>query len=68
MDDMDERGEVGRSEGLCSPLFPGDSESSLRPKTWMVPLSLDAANHRALDEKARLCISALSVPLLTCVQ
>ena len=34
--------------------------------TWIVPLSLDTAKYCKLFEKAKLYISALSAPLLTC--
>lgn len=40
-------------------------ESTLRLNTWTVPFSLETANHCALEENARLYISALSAPLLT---
>lgn len=45
--------------------FPSVPESAFKLKTWTVPLSLETANHWAVEEKARLCISALSAPLLT---
>lgn len=45
--------------------LPKDPESTFRLKTWTVPLSLETASHWAVEEKARLCISALSAPLLT---
>lgn len=35
-------------------------------KTWMVPLSLEAANHLESGEKAKQWMSALSKPLLSC--
>lgn len=31
-----------------------DPESTLRLKTWTVPLSLETASHCAVEEKARL--------------
>ena len=68
---MKERDEMadelgGLVDGLRDLSFPKDPESTFRLKTWTVPLSLETASHWALEEKARLCISALSAPLLTC--
>ena len=34
--------------------IPNDAESTLRLKTWTVPLSLERASHCAVEEKARL--------------
>lgn len=51
----------------CNLLVPGDPESTLRPKTCTVPLSLEAASHCAFEENAKLYISALSAPLLICI-
>lgn len=68
---MKERDEVGDvatpgSAALLGLSFLGDPELTLRLKTWTVPLSLETASHCAFEEKARLYISALSAPLLTC--
>lgn len=38
---------------------------TLKLNIWTVPLSLDAANHWTLGDRAILLISALSTPLLT---
>jgi hypothetical protein len=34
--------------------FPADAELTLRLKTWTVPLSLETANHWAVEENAKL--------------
>lgn len=34
--------------------IPKDPESTLRLKTWTVPLSLETASHCAVEENARL--------------
>lgn len=39
---------------LCVLSMPIDPESTFRLKTWTVPLSLETANHWAVEEKARL--------------
>ena len=45
--------------------FPVNPKLTLRLNTWTVPLSLETANHCMFSEKAKLCISARSAPLLT---
>lgn len=55
------------ADALPEASLPVDPELTLRPKTWTVPLSLETASHCAVDEKAKLWISALSAPLLTCI-
>ena len=65
-----------RDEPACAPTAPLSEvggtfsfawapELTFKPKTWIVPLSLETANHWAVVEKAKLYISALSAPLLT---
>jgi hypothetical protein len=49
----------------CDFSFSGTLELTLRPKTWTVPLSLETAYHRAVEENAKLNISAAFAPLLT---
>ena len=64
-DDGDEEERVS-SAAIRGVSLTWEPELTLRPKTWTVPLSLETASHSALEEKARLYISALSAPLLTC--
>lgn len=42
------------SDVLLDPSFPKDPESTFTLKTWTVPLSLETANHWAVEAKARL--------------
>ena len=53
--DCIERGDLDELLDLSSPKA---TESTLRLKTWTVPLSLETASHWAVEEKARLYISA----------
>lgn len=42
------------SDALRGLSFPADAELTLRLKTWTVPLSLETANHWAVEENAKL--------------
>lgn len=65
VDDVTARLGLEKLSNLSLPRFP---KLDFRLKTWTVPLSLETANHWAVGENARLYISALSAPLLTCIK
>lgn len=53
--EKEERGNVTGPDSICGlSLVPADPALVLRQKTWMVPLSLETANHSASEEKAKL--------------
>lgn len=64
-DEIMEEGDPWFSDVLCNLSLFSVPKSAFRLKTWTVPLSLETASHWAVEEKARLYISARSAPLLT---
>lgn len=53
-DEPDGTGERLGSDEFRETSATGDPALTLRPKTWIVPLSLETASHSAVGENAKL--------------
>ena len=64
-DELDGVTAASELDELCVFSSSGMLECFLRLNTWTVPLSLETASHWAVEENAKLQISAVFAPLLT---